>query len=359
MASASKNKKGRFLPDTFDIAHELCFVIHDVMVQILKSGEEGNFFQTTIDLKNDDEKMSLENTDGIFSWLKNNHRFDDRAKILITTIFPAVLSDMLHCTYESLETSRKAKLGISYMLIRKPLQESLYLLESIVLNELDFAEMMANDPLKLRPSNASGVEGHCKRIEKVLSLIDEGSRLNAPYIAQLRYDKKKEDSFDGVCNKAMHLFTGHDAIRTEPLNINFIFSGWDQKLTQWAYLYSRLPYLLFYIYQIVEYVVATNIAPTSQEYLDDMQRRISALILLWWGNFDEHYVSPPLEVFAQETQKWLNEHCENSGFRTPTKKDLLRMSKTGAYPSELALEVKKRNMKYRIHAELNKAITKL
>jgi hypothetical protein len=170
--------------------------------------------------------------------------------------------------------------------------------------------------------------------------------------------KNKEDSFDGVCNLAMHLFTEHKAMRTDPLNINFIFSGLGQKLTQWSYLYSRLPYLLFYTYQIVEYVVA-KIAPTSQEYLDDMQRRISALILLWWDNFDENYVSPPLEVFVQETQKWLNEHCENSGFRIPTKKDLLRMSKTGAYPNESALDVKKRDIKYHIHAALNNAATKL
>jgi hypothetical protein len=358
MAAALKNKKGRSLPDIFDIAHDLCFVIHDVMVQILKSGEEGGFFKTTIDLNNDDEKTALENTDDIFLWLENNHRFDDRAKILITTIFPAVLSDMMHCTYESLETSRKGKLGISYMLIRKPLQESLYLLEAIVLNELDFAEMMSSDPLKLRQRNAGGVEGHCKRIEQVITLIGEDLRLNALYIAQLRYDKSKEDSFDGICNKAMHLFTEHIAIRTEPLNINFIFSGWDQKLTQWAYLYSRLPYLLFYTYQIVEYVVAKIIAPTSQEYLDDMQRRISALIILWSDGLNENYVSHPLEVFVQETQKWLNEHCKNSGFQTPTKKDLLRMSKTGAYPRESAWVVKKRDMKYRIHATLNNVANK-
>ena len=77
------------------------------------------------------------------------------------------------------------------------------------------------------------------------------------------------------------LFTSHEAIRTEPLNINFIFSGMDAKLTQWSYFYGRLPYLLAYMHRIVEHVCAT-IAPTDPIYLHDMDRRISALVLLWW-----------------------------------------------------------------------------
>ena len=142
MVSSSKNKKGGIIPESSDIAHELCFVIHDVMVQIIKSGEEGNLFTTTIDLKNDHERRTLDNTNDIFTWLETEGRLNDRAKILKTSVLPAVLSDMMHCVFESLESSRKAKLGISYMLIRKPLQESLYLLEAVVLDESDFAEKL-------------------------------------------------------------------------------------------------------------------------------------------------------------------------------------------------------------------------
>jgi hypothetical protein len=357
VVSASKNNKRRFLPEEFDIAHELCFVIHDVMVQIIKSGEEGNFFTTMIDLKNDHELETLDKTDDIFTWLETEGRLDDRAKILKTTVLPAVLSDMMHCVFESLESSRKAKLGISYMLIRKPLQESLYLLEAVVLDEYDFAEKLAADPLKLRSQNAGGVEAHGRRIKKVLEIIGESARLDADYIAQLRYDKKQEDSFDGICNHAMHLFTEHKAIRTEKLNINFIFSGWDQKLAQWAYFYSRLPYLLFYTHQMVEHIVE-SIAPTTQEYLDDIQRRISALTILWWESVDEHYTCDQLMIFVKETESWLNEHCTSAGYSIPDKTDLLRMSETGAYPKENILSVKTRDIKYKFHAAINKMTAK-
>nr|VFK50993.1 MAG: hypothetical protein BECKTUN1418D_GA0071000_100418 [Candidatus Kentron sp. TUN] len=331
MLSISENKKGGFLPEAHDIAHTLCFVIHDAMVQIIKSGEEQNVFTTRISLKTDNEVESLEEMGDIFLWLEIEKRFDDRAKILKTYILPFVLSDMMHCVFESLESSRKAKLSISYMLIRKPLQESLYLLEEIVLDELDFSEKLATDPLKLRPSNASSIENHVQRIRKVLEIIGESTRFDANYIAQLRYEKRQEDSFDRICNKAMHLFTERRSIRTEKLNINFIFSGWDTKLAQWSYLYSRLPYLLFYIYKVVEYILG-GIAPTTQKYLDDIQRRISALIILWWESVEERYKCHQLTDFAKETKFWLYEHCKSSRYRRPENKDLLRMYKTGAYP---------------------------
>jgi len=352
MTSASKNKKGRFLPEQFDLAHNLCFAMHDVMLQIIKSGEEGKFFMTTIDLI-DGEAEELENTDDIFSWLDNNNRVEDRARILVSTILPAVLSDSLHCIYEALENSRKAKLGVTYILIRKTLQESIYVLESIVLDKLNFAETVANNPLRLRPKNAGGIAGHEKRIKQVLGIIEENKRLDALYLAGLRYNKKTDDSFDGICNHAMHLFTEHPSIRTDNLNINFIFSGWEQKHTQWAYLYSRFPYVLFYMHRIVEYIIE-DIAPTSQEYLDDINRRISALIVLWWSEIDEHYRSPQLKVFYEETEKWLNSHCVERGCSIPTEKELKRMSETGALPDESLISVKKRGMKFSLHAAYNK-----
>lgn len=353
MVSVSQNKKGRFLPKKHDIAHELCFVIHDVMVQIIKSGEEGDFFNTTVNFSNDHERDSFELTDDIFSWFESEERLDDRARVLRTTVLPAVLSDMMHCVFESLENSRKAKLGITYMLIRKPLQESLYLLESIVLDEYDFAEKLSDDPLKLRSHTAGGVEPHGKRIKKVLEIIGESDRFDSDYIAKLRYDKKQEDSFDRVCNHAMHLFTQHPSIRTEKLNINFVFSGWSQKLTQWSYLYSRLPYLLFYTHQVVENIVE-KIAPTTQQYLDDIQRRISALILLWWDGVDENYRCAQLEKFVNETESWLVSHCKSAGYKIPNAKDLHRMSKGGAFPKEGAFSAKLRNIKYWLVAAKNR-----
>lgn len=360
MVSAAQNKKGRFLPKEFDLSHFLCFTIHDAMVQIIVSGESSNIFTTTIKFETVDEKNSFENSNDIFEWLDSIQRYKDRARILRTIVFPAVLSDMMHCVFECLECSRKGKLAVSYMLIRKPLQESLYLLEKILLDELDFAAKLATDPLQLRPHTAGGIEGHTKRIQSVLELLGEAYLLDANYIAQLRYDKNNYDSFDGICNHAMHLFTQHKAIQTEKLNINFIFSGAEEKLLQWAFLYSRLPYLLYYTHRIVEHITG-RIALTTQEYIDDIDRRISAQLLLWWNNLDESDKCAQLATFIEKTRIRLNEQCQNSGYHMPNVKDLKRMASGGAYPGESMSNVRQRdqNRKKVIKLTRNKMNSKL
>ena len=98
-----------FLPSKYEIAHELCFVIHDVLAQFLVSGEKRGVFFTSIQFNNDADRRSLEQSGDIFEWLEETRRVDERAELLATTVLPAALSDMLHCIYEALTTSRKAK----------------------------------------------------------------------------------------------------------------------------------------------------------------------------------------------------------------------------------------------------------
>ncbi|MFW3399572.1 hypothetical protein [Aliarcobacter butzleri] len=343
MISSLKNKKGTFLPEDFYLGHELSFFIHDIMAGILFYGEKGNFFTHSIQINSNIKE--LKNKENIFSWLEDNNLLKDRSQLLKTVVLPAILSDMLNCIYECLETSRKGKLNVSYMLIRKPLQENLYLLEEIILNEFNFSEKLVNESIKLDSKNAGGIEKHKERIEKVINTINKEIFFDSSYIAELRYDKTKEDSFDGICNHAMHLFTSHKSIKTENLNINFIFSDFDSKITQWTYLYTRLPYLLFYILQIVEYITA-SIVLTNQEYLDETQRKISALIILCYKEINQTYKNEYLEKFLDQTINWLNSHCLLNGYKTPAEKDLIRMYKKGAYPKEKEKSIKERINRY-------------
>jgi len=315
------------------------------MTQLLMSGTKASAFKQTVEFRDDADKLALEEADDIFAWLEQTRRVDERAALLVSTIFPAVLSDALHCFYEALETSRKAKLNITFILVRKPLQESLFLLESVIADRSDFAEKLATDPVKLWSQTAGGLDVHAKRIQKVLDVMGEANRFDANYLAQLRYDKSAADGFDGVCNQAIHLFTGHKAIATQPMNINFIFSDWDSKVTQWAFLYGRLPYLLVYMHCLVEHVCA-DIAPTTPAYVQDIGRRISALIILWWETVQPPYINEMLLQFFTETKANLTKHCHKAGFRAPRRRDLAKMANTGAYPGEPKASITERNNEF-------------
>lgn len=342
------------LPGQHHVAHELCFTIHDMMTQLLISGRKASAFKVAIRFRDDADREAFEKSD-IFSWLEASRRVDERVAVLVSTVFPAILGDMLHCFYEALETSRKGKLAISFMLIRKPLQESLFVLESIVSDRQGFAEKLTDDPIKLGSQKAGGVEAHTKRIQNVLDLLGESHRFNADYLARLRYDKESPDGFDGICNKAIHLFTTHKAIKTEPLNINFIFSGLDATLTQWSYLYSRLPYLLFYMHRLVEHICA-ELAPTSPEYLRYLDRRLSAYVLLWWDSLKPLYLEPNLQKFVLATRDWLFKHCTEADYRKPSRADLVRMANTGAFPGEASRATKTRLKKFFRDAKVSGAV---
>ena len=325
-----KNKGGP-LPKKFNVPHDLCFSVHDILAQFLASGEASEVFTARIALEDYEMEKDFRSTADIFEWLKKTKRFEDRARIIKTLVLPAVLSDMLHCLYEALECSRKGKLNISYMLIRKPIQEGLFLLESIILDEVAFADKLATSPIALRPQAATGVEGeHKRRIQRVLEIIRQTDVFDAEYLAQLRY-VKTEDGFDGACNKAIHLFTEHKAIKTESLNINFIFSDWEAKHSQWEYLYSRLPYILVYMWRVIEHI-GDSVCPTHPEYAFDMERRVAAFVTLSAGI--SAHVTEPLNKFYNYQHKWLSNHCEGLGFRSPKKRDLERMALTGALPRE-------------------------
>lgn len=334
------------IPEKHQNAHDLCFILHDIITQIIVSGEKEKAFTTRVKLS-EEENESISDEVHIIDWLKKNDRIYDKNKIIYSTILPAILSDMMHCIYEALSSASKGKMSVAYMLIRKPIQESLFVLEEMHIDKASFVSNLESDQSRLQPKITGGLDGHEKRIYKVLESLKFNGILNSKYIAQLRYDKSSDDSFDGVCNKAMHLFTGHHAIKTEKSNINFIFSGAQGLPTQWNYFYTRLPYLLFYIYLVVERVL-DQIAPTSEQYILDMMRRISAQFILTSLDIEEQYATDENNKLVSSLSAWLIEHCAENDYPKPDLSDLAKMAKTGCFPKEAQQSIDKRITSYSV-----------
>ncbi|MEB0103489.1 hypothetical protein QN386_19480, partial [Pseudomonas sp. CCI3.2] len=317
---------------------------------------ENGIFVNTIKFKDEAEKELFTQSEDMFEWLRKTNRIDDEADVLVSMVFPAVLGDMLHCIFEALEASRKGKLSIAFMLLRKPVQESLYVLESIVADKESFARLLSQDSVKLQHHQAGGVEGHAKRIQKVLETIGATEQFNSLSLAKLRYDKNEEGGFDRVCNKAMHLFTTKEPIKTENYNINFIFSGRDATLSQWSLLHSRLPYILLYMVQLIDHI-SIRFADTLQMYRDDMNRRLAAQLCMTFETIPVKYRYDALDRLVKSTTTWLHEHCESNGFDQPGISDLRKMGTTGAFPGESESGYKMREMVYEVFAKAGRGET--
>ena len=119
----------------------------------------------------------------------------------------------------------------------------------------------------------------------------------------------------------------------------------DSTLTQLAYFYSRLPYLIAYMHRLVEHICA-GITPSPRAYLHDMDRRISSLVLLWWDTVESNYAEPRLRKFVLSTRDWLFRHCNEAGYRAPNRIDLTKMGCAGAYPGESQRNIAERNRQF-------------
>ncbi len=345
MTRLLKKSGPTWLPEYLLPAHELCFLHHDILVELLRSGEETGAFQHEIELRDDHDQSLFADSEDIFEWLERTRRAAERAELLRRIVFPALLSDLLHFVYQALDSSRLAKLSVCYALIRKPIQENLFLLETIAADVTEFSQHLTVDPQKLRAQKVGGLAAHERRVAAVLAAMDEKDRFDAAYLARLRYDRSADDGFDGFCNKAIHLFTDHPAIRTAPLNVNFIFSGADERLTQWYHLYSRLPFLLDYTRQVVEHICA-QFCVTDRVYRADVERRMMAATLLWAPAIDSDFRHPAIERYVAVTERRLTRECVAAGHRAPSRVDLVRMKDTGALPGESRLRVHTRNARY-------------
>jgi hypothetical protein len=334
-----------FMPKYLVPAHELCLLHHDVLVELLRSGQEQKVFDHKFRFRDEQDRQTFAEAGDVFGWLERTNRTEDRTAFLRRIIFPAILSDFLHFIFEALETSRKAKLNVTYALLRKPLQENLFIFEVMAASPALFARHLSENPLLLRGQKTGGLETHAQRISAALQVLNEEDRFDSGYLAQLRYDISVDDGFNGSCNKAIHLFTSHHAIQTEPLNVNFVFSDWDAKLTQWYFLYSRLPYVLFYARRLVEHICST-FARTDPVYVADMERRAGAGTILWARNIEERYRQPMIDRFVEATRIRLSRECRAAGYREPRFRDLARMLKDGAFPGEPKLWTTFRGARY-------------
>jgi hypothetical protein len=346
--SVNTPENGTFLPEFLFPAHNLCFANHDILVELLAGGEAIRSFDQRVPWKDDEEKNAfLRDLPNVFDWLASTGRTAERIAFLRATVFRSLLSDCLHFIYEALDSSRRAKLSVCYALLRKPLQDHLALFESMVLDPASFATTLEENPGKLSGPKLGGPPVHSVRIARVLEATGDTDRFDPDYLAQLRYAKDSEDGFSGICDHAIHLFTDNKAIRTEKMNINFIFSDEGSRQKQWYFLYSRLPYVLVYARRLIEHLYATFETRTDPVYLKDIERRISAAVLLWWPGVEGIYKNAPLERFVEATRVALDSECKASGFRTPSTGDLIRMHESGAYPGESRARVFLRGWRYR------------
>jgi len=259
---------GYFLPQKYKELHDLCFYLHDILVQVVKEGENKKLFHTKYKLKKRSDIKTIKSNINILEWLCNNGYEDEFKSIVIKQVLIATISDYCHYVYEALKCSEKSKLAITYTLLRKPLKDNLLFFEWIITNRNEFIEKFQKN------SNYYAIDKIDSTKKKMfigcsVNQINYSETFNADFIYNIRYSKKTDYSLERLWNVANHLVTTCKYYKTEDLNLNFVFSGADSQESQWNYLYSVLPYLLFYTVEVIQVVLDQEIGENKFDILLD------------------------------------------------------------------------------------------
>ncbi|MCL4853616.1 MAG: hypothetical protein KJZ78_19855 [Bryobacteraceae bacterium] len=346
------------LPERFATAHDLAFAIHDILLHQLHAGWRANAWVERTDLQPGTDFESEIKGKHPIEWFFDTQSPEKIASLLNKSVYPFLLGDFLHYVYEALECSRKGKTTVAFSLLRKPLKESLFIMEILSTDPMEFARKFREDIASLYSDDQKIPEKekwHLSRIRSAVIAIDALEILDPVYIAKLRYSRNEGDSFASAFDMATHLVTNYKSIKTDPLNFNFIFSDLDSIETHWAFIYSRLPYLLYYAWRICEHAFS-RYGRSDPVYLHDIDRRIKAMILLWFPTIDENYRSPEIVHFVDQIKASLEMLCMASGWRKPTVSDLERMALCGAWPGESKFKVIARDIRYKIGVKVSEIL---
>ena len=272
-----------FLPKKYEFPHEFCPFLHDILVDIIKSGEPAGAFNASFTLRSEEDVSALRALSGeaLWDWLLANDYESIVRDVACRQSFLALLSDFCHFVFEALGCSRKAKLSVTYALLRKPFKESLFYIEWMLADRTRFLDaLLEQGPHQLDVGRAVSEEQKRAIIRKAILATAHPQQHDAAFIYDMRYNKLADYGFDKLWTQATHVVTTQKSIATERQNLNFVFHGEGVKESQWEFLYTRLPILLDYAVDVVEALFSTLVS-TDPEWIESMEMRRHAGFVLW------------------------------------------------------------------------------
>jgi DNA-directed RNA polymerase subunit RPC12/RpoP len=315
-----------FLPNKVRFAHKYCFFLHDILADIIVSGEALGIFSANFKFRNEGDSKAMNGKSGedLFRWLQQNGYNDIADSLVVKRVFVALLSDFCHFVYEALQNSKKAKLTVAYALLRKPFKDNLLYFEWLLADPKNFLDTFFSGNIRALATSTSFLPE--KKIQIIRDAMDKTAMkqwIDPEYVYQLRFDKQAEFSLEHLWQRANHLITTFGPLETEEMNFNFVFSNKEDMDAQWTYLYYTLPILLFHAHEVVLSLLATFADPVfAKDDFTEMRVTIGFLLCM-----EDEEMQRRLSAIARDTKEALSAvqlHCPKCQRRVSYSKNTLR-----------------------------------
>lgn len=251
------------IPKRYWEKHNFCTYLDNILLSLLKYADKKQLSTEKITFKSTEEgkRFNEDNGNDIYERMKNTGHIDVICRVMYKHIYFSLIRDIYSFVSTSLECAGKMNSTVAYSLLRKPFKDDLLFLELLYNRGYEFVSEFIEGSIE-------DYEYVNMTAEKRKSLIkgcfaEKISGFNSDFLYEVRYDRKKAYSLEGLWNKANHLITTRPEYRTEDGNLNFIFSDSQARLDQTNYYYIILPSLLFYTTRLSALIFEKYIQPNK------------------------------------------------------------------------------------------------
>lgn len=211
------------IPPRFVAHHEFCFYLHDMMLNLLTEVERLKIRSGNFEISPSYQDIINGDSEDFLDFLLKSEQRDKASRMLLNHVLVALVSDLLNFVYEGLIALSKRKFSVGVTLLRKPFKENLLHLAWMLADTAEYFEKFEVSPAKLMESRQIDREIRIKIIKGAIEKCVIKDGFDAEIIEKIIYDKDYDAGLASLFDKATHLVTGARAIKTEPLNLNFIF----------------------------------------------------------------------------------------------------------------------------------------
>jgi hypothetical protein len=235
------------IPRRQRVQHELCFYIHDAMVNLLQAAESHEVSVVQYTFRDKREANAFEKRNDPTAFFLENGRRDVAMQITLNQVNLALFADLLHFVHEALRALEKRKFVVAFALLRKPLKQNLMFATWMCAEPQHFFNQLERSPANHMEEKDLPKDRRLELLRKAISLVENPDAFDAQLVHDIIFEKNFSNGFASLFDKANHLVTsrGH-LMRTEELNLNFIFKNLGEN-DLYEHVYPRLAYILFYL----------------------------------------------------------------------------------------------------------------
>lgn len=268
------------IPPRFAARHEFCFYLHDLILHLLVEVENLQIRSGKFEISRSDQAIVQDQFEDFLDYLlKSDHR-TQASRMLLNHVMVALVSDFLSFVYEGLIALSKRKFSVGFSLLRKPFKENLLHLSWMLADTAEYFEKFESSPATLMESRKTDQVARVKIIECAIENCFIKDVFNAELLEKIIYDKNYDAGLASLFDKATHLVTGARAIRTEPLNLNFIFKD-PRDNDIFESTYSSISLILMYAFAILSSELE-KITPIDTSYV---RRRLLIAFMVYQSLF--------------------------------------------------------------------------